>query len=117
MKKRLLYAEDDEIVRGALSQLLTLLGWQVTCEPHGEAALDRIHAEEFDVVLTDHHMPGKDGLALVQNLRAEGFHGRIFVLSGALPAAEENEYRRLHVDGIAAKPVALSELRELLGAA
>jgi CheY-like chemotaxis protein len=117
MKKRLLYAEDDDIVRGALSQLLTLLGWQVTSEPHGAAALNRLNAEEFDVVLTDHHMPVTDGLSLVQKLRAQNFPGRIYVISGALGEEQHEQYRRLNVDGIATKPVALPQLRELLGAA
>lgn len=114
MKNRLLYAEDDDIVRSALSQLLTLLGWEVTCEPHGAAALDRLKSEEFDVVLTDHHMPVSDGLELVQHLRAQGFPGRIYVISGALPAAKQEEYLRLNVDGIMMKPVAMSQLRDLL---
>jgi CheY-like chemotaxis protein len=117
MKKRLLYAEDDDIVRGTLSELLSLLGWQVTCAPHGGAALERVAREEFDVVLTDHNMPGTDGLTLVQNLRARGFPGRIYVISGALPPDQEDEYHRLHVDGIAAKPLALTDLRILLSAA
>lgn len=116
MTKRLLYAEDDDIVRGALSQLLTLLGWQVTTEPDGSAALNRLKSEDFDVVLTDHHMPETDGIGLVQNLRARGFPGRIYVISGALGAAQEEEYQRLQVDGIASKPVAISQLQDLLGA-
>jgi CheY-like chemotaxis protein len=92
MTKRLLYAEDDDIVRGALSQLLTLLGWQVTTEPDGSAALNRLKAEEFDVVLTDHHMPETDGIGLVKNLRERGFPGRIYVISGALGVEQEREF-------------------------
>jgi CheY-like chemotaxis protein len=117
MKNRLLYAEDDDVVRSALSQVLRHLGWQVTSAPHGDAALSRIAAAEFDVVVTDHNMPGTDGLALVKNLRARGFAGRIYVISGALLAADEDHYRRLNVDGIASKPVALADLRSMLGAA
>ena len=117
MKRRLLYAEDDEVVRRSLSRVLSHLGWQVVSEADGAAALGRISAEEFDVVLTDHHMPVLGGLGLVENLRARGYTGRIYVLSGALPPAEREYYRRLQVDGIAAKPVTLPELREMLGAA
>ncbi len=115
MKNRLLYAEDDDIVRSALSQVLRHLGWHVTTASDGAAALSRCGAAEFDVVLTDHHMPVGDGLALVENLRARGFAGRIYVISGALAAADEDRYRQLNVDGIASKPVAIAELRALLG--
>src|SRR2546427_12736204 len=97
MKNRLLYAEDDEIVRTALSQVFRHLGWQVTSVPHGAAALSRISVADFDMVVTDHNMPGTDGLALVRKLRARGFAGRIYVLSGALLAADEDKYRELTV--------------------
>ncbi len=105
------------MLRGALIQLLTLLGWEVTCEPHGAAAIDRLNHEAFDVVVTDHHMPVTDGLGLVQNLRARGFPGRIYVISGALAAAQVEKYLRLKVDGVVAKPIALSQLRSLLAVA
>lgn len=118
MKKRVLYAEDNAEVRGVLCRVLSHLGWQVTSESHGEAALDRFRANEFDVVITDHRMPpGSGGLTLVESLRARGFSGRIYVISGALPEADRDRYRELNVDGIVTKPVAISQLQALLGAA
>jgi len=115
--KRVLYAEDDECVRISTSSLLTHLGCDVTSEPHGGAALDRYRAGNFDVVITDHDMPGTDGLVLVQSLRARGFDGRIYVVTGGVSATASARYRELNVDGIVAKPVALAKLRAMLGAA
>lgn len=115
MNNRVLYAEDDDIVRNAVGQVLRYLGWEVTTAVHGAAALGRLDEAEFDVVLTDHNMPGSDGLALVEGLRARGFAGRIYVISGALSAAVEERYQRLGVDGIAAKPTAIADLHALLG--
>ena len=115
MKTRILHAEDDDAVRAFLGQALRRFGYDVVSAADGEAALHRAENEHFDVVITDHHMPGKDGLALVAGLRAARFGGRIFVLSGALPEAALPEYLRLGVDGIAAKPISLAALRALLG--
>jgi DNA-binding NarL/FixJ family response regulator len=66
------------------------------------------------VIITDHQMPRKNGLALVVALRAARFDGRIFVLAGALPLEARSDYLRLKVNGIAAKPISLAALRALL---
>jgi CheY-like chemotaxis protein len=116
-KNRILYAEDDEIVRNALTQILVHLGWEVTAVANGAAALSDRDLADVEVVLTDHHMPGMDGLKLVEELRGRGYAGRIYVISGALTALDEARYRALRVDGIANKPITLRELRGLLGAA
>ncbi len=114
MKTRILHAEDDATVRGFLAQALGRFGYEVVSDADGEAALLRAKNEPFDIVITDHQMPRKDGFALVAALRAARFEGRIFVLAGALPAEARSQYLRLEVNGIAAKPISLAALRALL---
>lgn len=114
MKTRILHAEDDATVRGFLAQALRRFGYEVVSEADGEAARLRAEKEPFDVVITDHQMPRKDGLALVAALRAARFGGRILVLAGALPPEVRSHYLRLEVNGIAGKPISLAALRALL---
>jgi CheY-like chemotaxis protein len=110
MKTRVLHAEDEQLVRAFIDEALHFLGFEVVGVADGDAALARLSRESFDVVITDHHMPKTGGLELVRELRARGFGGRIYVLSGALHAHEHREYEALGVDGIAAKPLGLMEL-------
>ena len=110
MKTRVLHAEDEQLVRAFIDEALHFLGFEVVGVADGKAALARLAQESFDVVITDHHMPEIGGLALVRELRARAFGGRVYVLSGALHANEHREYEALGVDGIAAKPLGLMEL-------
>ena len=113
-KTRVLVAEDEAAVRAFMDEALHFLGFEVTVAVDGEEALARVAQGGFDVVITDHRMPGLNGMGLVRALRAAGFAGRVFVVSGALAAAERADYAALGVDGIAAKPLALAELNGLL---
>lgn len=97
-----------------MNKALGFLGFDVTVVTDGAEALARCARGLFDIVLTDHHMPQVGGIELVRGLRAEGFSGRIYVWSGFLSGDEQEEYEALRVDGLAGKPIALPELKELL---
>ncbi len=114
MKKRVLVAEDDLPMRAFMDEALYFLGYQVVTEADGLAALRRFDTGNFDIVITDHRMPGMDGLALVRELRARSYAGRIYVISGQLPPEDWEEYGRLRVDGMATKPLKIVELNRLL---
>lgn len=115
MKNRVLLAEDDLPVRLFMDEALHFLGYAVTAANDGAAALARLAAgESFDLVITDHRMPGLDGLGLVRALRESRFPGRIYVVSGQMPAEVEAEYRRLQVDGVLMKPLEVWALHRLL---
>lgn len=114
MNPRVLHVDDVELVRTFLRRGLMRLGYDVTSAVDVGSALAALEADRFGIVITDHDMPGGTGLKLVQALHAAQFPGRILVLSGALSANDRAEYRKLGVDGIAAKPIGLDGLRDLL---
>ena len=72
---KILLAEDQAMVRGALAALLSLGGFaDITQAEDGEQALQLLkqHAlsqQPFDLLLTDIEMPGRTGLELAQWLR------------------------------------------------
>lgn len=114
MNPRVLHVDDVDLVRTFLRRGLVRLGYDVTSAVDVGSALAALEAERFGTVITDHDMPGGTGLKLVKALQAAHFPGRIFVLSGALSASDRAEYLKLGVDGIAAKPIGLDGLRDLL---
>jgi two-component system response regulator PilR (NtrC family) len=114
MNLRVLHVDDIDLVRTFLRRGLLRLGYDVTSAADVASALAALETGSFGVVITDHDMPGGTGLKLVQALHAARFPGRIFVLSGALSANDRAEYLKLGVDGIAAKPIGLDGLRDLL---
>lgn len=61
-KGRILVVEDDEVIRGFLRKLLEGEDYDVTAVESGEAALQRLEQQLFDVVLLDLNLPGMHGL-------------------------------------------------------
>ncbi len=68
---RLLVVDDDEGLRSFLEAALASEGHDVTLAVDGSDALRRLAMAGFDLVLTDLKMPGVDGLAVLQHVRAE----------------------------------------------
>ncbi|WP_345846543.1 response regulator transcription factor [Shewanella algae] len=62
---KILLAEDQAMVRGALAGLLQLSGdFSVTQATDGDQALELLKTEDFQLLLTDIEMPGTSGLEL-----------------------------------------------------
>ncbi len=76
-----LLIEDDALVRKLLEKRLLLAGWQVTALRDGSQLLERIADHPADLILIDLGLPGADGLSLVEQLRAQGIHAPILVLT------------------------------------
>lgn len=114
MKEKVLHADDDPLVRALLDEALHFMGYAVTGVGDAEAALAKVREEPFQLVITDHRMPRGGGLRLVEGLRAEGYGGRIYVLSGALMEDERQSYAVLGIDGLLLKPFNLWSLHQML---
>lgn len=56
--------DDDATVREMLCRLLRRRGCRVIAAADGEAGLAAVRADAVDIVVTDIHMPGRDGVAL-----------------------------------------------------
>jgi two-component system chemotaxis response regulator CheY len=114
--KRVLYVDDMRELREVATLALTRCGHKVDSAPDGRDALEMIIADPtaYDIVISDHHMGGMNGLELVIKLREIKYPGKIAVVSSELNEDVEGEYRSHGVDRILYKPVALSELRSLV---
>ena len=64
-----LVVDDNVLMRSVLVRWLHAAGYRPTDVPDATTALTLVAAEEFDVVLVDVEMPGRDGLWLVARLR------------------------------------------------
>jgi DNA-binding NarL/FixJ family response regulator len=87
---RIVVADDHTIVREGLKQLLSATSdLSVVGEArNGHEVLERVRALDFDVLLLDMSMPGKSGIELIKQVRAEKPKLRVLVLS----MHEEEQY-------------------------
>ena len=112
---RILYADDVPEMRDLARIALGREGHAVECAADGEIALAHFRVDRnFDLVITDHHMPNRNGLEFVTGLRELDFPGRIMVFSSELSELIAREYQALCVDRFLYKPVLPSALRRTL---
>ncbi len=66
---RILLAEDDQAIAQAVCSLLGAQGYAADHVSDGEAALNALSLQSYDILLLDLGLPGRDGLAVLQSLR------------------------------------------------
>ncbi len=71
MGKHVLLVEDEINIIEAIRFLLTREGWHVDTHSNGADAVERIRETRPDLVVLDHMLPGKSGLDILTELRAD----------------------------------------------
>src|SRR5713101_4273621 len=112
---RILLAEDDDAVRDMLRAVLERDGFEVVAVANVREALSRIAAENFDVLLSDLHMPhAGDGFTVVSAMRHTHPDAVTLVLSGYPALDEALSAIRSQVDEVLCKPIEIASLRKLI---
>ena len=79
---RILVMDDDDVFRGAIRTVLQSAGYEVLEAADGAAGLRVYREQGADLVLVDIFMPERDGLEVVQDLRAAIPRPKIVAMSG-----------------------------------
>ena len=78
----LLIVDDDPNTLASLARAFRLAGHEATVCDNAARALELAKSQPFDMMLSDVVMPGKDGLALLEDLRALGIALPVVMISG-----------------------------------
>ena len=78
----ILIVDDEPGVRSALGGVLRDEGYDVDAVDSGEACLDRLGRQAYDVVVLDIWLPGMDGLATLARMRERQIEVQVVVISG-----------------------------------
>src|ERR671919_1591974 len=78
----ILIVDDEPGVRSALSGVLRDEGYDVDAVDSGEAALERLGRQPYDVVVLDIWLPGMDGLATLARMRERQVDAEVVIISG-----------------------------------
>ncbi|MGG7650890.1 MULTISPECIES: hybrid sensor histidine kinase/response regulator [unclassified Pseudomonas] len=116
---RILVAEDNSISTKVIRGMLGKLNLQPDTASNGEEALMAMKAQRYDLVLMDCEMPILDGFSATQQLRAwevgnQRIRTPVVALTAHILAEHKERARQAGMDGHMAKPVELSQLRELI---
>ncbi|HEY3174596.1 MAG TPA: sigma-54 dependent transcriptional regulator [Candidatus Polarisedimenticolia bacterium] len=80
--ERILLVDDEAGIRSSLTQVLKDEGYEVEAVGTGEKGLDRLRDDGFHLVLLDVWLPRKDGLEVLQEIRAAGNEVPVVMISG-----------------------------------
>lgn len=110
--EKLLFVEDDPVLREAAHRILADEGYQVTSVANGRQALNALQALLPDLIVSDIAMPEMDGFALLDAVRSTQAGVAIpFLFVSAIRDPEKISQARLHAaDDYITKPFQLPEL-------
>lgn len=81
-KADILIVDDEANTLASLSRAFRLAGHEATVCDNAARALELAKERPFDLILSDVVMPGRDGLALLEDLRANGIMSPVVMMSG-----------------------------------
>lgn len=107
---RILLAEDDQVLGDGLRNGLRQLGFQVDWVRDGNAAERELFSSHYDAAVLDLGLPLKDGIDVLQALRARKISTPVLVLTARDAVPERIRGLDLGADEYVIKPVDLHEL-------
>jgi two-component system, NtrC family, nitrogen regulation response regulator NtrX len=81
-KANILIVDDEANTLASLARAFRLAGHEAVVCDNAERALELARAQPFDLILSDVVMPRRDGLALLEDLKAAGVAAPVVMMSG-----------------------------------
>jgi DNA-binding NtrC family response regulator len=110
MKANLLIIDDDANTLASLSRAFRLAGHEATVCDNPLRALEIVRSEKFDLIFSDVVMPGMDGLALLEQIKAAGVKTPVVMMSGQAHIEMAVKATRLGASDFLEKPLSTDKL-------
>jgi CheY-like chemotaxis protein/HPt (histidine-containing phosphotransfer) domain-containing protein len=116
--ERILLVEDNEVNRQVFLRQLERLGYRAQHASDGREALERIAAQDFDLVFMDCQMPVMDGFQSARAIRKietrTGHHVPIIALTANALAGDRDACLAAGMDDYLSKPASLTDISQVL---
>jgi DNA-binding NtrC family response regulator len=107
---RLLVVDDDPSTLASLSRAFRMAGYEAVVCDNATRAIALLKSERFDLVFSDVVMPGKDGLAMLADVREAGISTPIIMVSGQATVDMAVRATRLGAVDFLEKPISSDKL-------
>jgi len=114
MDIRVLIVDDNEVFRRPLQRALEAAGVEVVAVASAEDALDVLDASTVDVLVTDHRLPGMDGVQIITRTKATHPALATIVMTAYGTSESAVEARRRGADDYLVKPFEVPDLLRAL---
>ena len=112
--RRILVVDDQEIIRDVIQQQLSEDGHEVQTAGSGREALEILGTVNYDLLVTDHSMPGMTGEELAVQVKGKFPKTAVILLTGFGGSMNDNARAMPGVDMILGKPASSFELRRAI---
>jgi two-component system, NtrC family, nitrogen regulation response regulator NtrX len=109
-KANILVIDDDANTLASLARAFRLAGHEATVCDNAARALELAKAERFDLILSDVVMPGRDGIALLEDFKAAGINSTVVMMSGQASIEMAVKATRLGASDFLEKPISTDKL-------
>ena len=110
-KAHILIIDDDANTLASLARAFSrLAGHEATVCDNAARALDLVKAERFDLILSDVVMPGRDGIALLEDFKNAGVTSPTVMMSGQATIEMAVRATRLGAIDFLEKPISTDKL-------
>ncbi len=110
----MLVVEDEDIMREALVDYFSDGGHEVDAANDGDNALEKVNLEDYNVIIIDLKLPGRDGLSVLKDVRAKNPNAKVIIIT-AYPSIEtEEEAKRIGATDYLPKPFEIDYLENLI---
>jgi two-component system nitrogen regulation response regulator NtrX len=109
-KARILIIDDDANTLASLSRAFRLAGHEAAVCDNAVRALELAKTERFDLILSDVVMPGRDGIALLEDFKSIGLTTPVVMMSGQASIEIAVKATRLGASDFLEKPISSDKL-------
>ncbi|HLW84096.1 MAG TPA: sigma-54 dependent transcriptional regulator [Candidatus Sulfotelmatobacter sp.] len=109
-KAHLLIVDDEANTLASLSRAFRLAGHEATVCDNPSKALELAKSQHFDLIFSDVVMPGKDGLTLLEEFKAQGVAAPVVMMSGQAHIEMAVRATRLGALDFLEKPISSDKL-------
>ena len=109
-KAHILVIDDDANTLASLARAFRLAGHEASVCDNAARAVELAKAERFDLILSDVVMPGRDGIALLEDLKNAGVDSTIVMMSGQASIEMAVKATRLGASDFLEKPISTEKL-------
>lgn len=107
---KLLYAEDEESMAEAVTDILVFHKYQVDTVYDGEEALEYARNEQYDGIILDIMMPKRSGLEVLEAIRKDGCRTPVLPLTAKAEVEDRIKGLDMGADDYLPKPFVMGEL-------
>jgi len=111
---RILVIDDEQSMRDFLSIMLKKEGYEVVAAENGEHALKAIHAEIYDLVITDVKMPKVDGIEVLRTVKEVSPETVVIVITAFATTDTAVQAMKLGAYDYITKPFKVDEIKLII---